>query len=80
MQIKIKDFDLGTTSAFDEGVIATHRCFCCMWKCNKDNAEKLCINFFVMANSTHYFVKRIDVYQVNMIISYVHTDTQIPKQ
>ena len=31
--------------------------------------QKNCIDLFVMADSTHYFVRHIDVYQVNNAVS-----------
>ena len=30
-------------------------------------AEKICVDFFVLFNSTHYFIMNIDVYQENIV-------------
>ena len=59
------NFYIGPTAAFDEGGIATRSRFGCVIKYNKDKLDKICINFFVLADSTHYFVRHIDVYQGN---------------
>ena len=65
MQQTSKTFDLGPTSTFYEGNIATWSRFYCARQYNKDNTDKFCIGLFVMADSTHFFVRHIDVYQVN---------------
>ena len=59
------NFEPGPISDFDEGGIATRMRFFCTRQYNKDNLQKLRIDFFVLADSTHYFVRNIDVYQVN---------------
>ena len=58
-------FELGPTAAFDEGDIEKRSRFCCVRQHNNDNPDKFCIDLFVLANSTHYLVRHIDVYQVN---------------
>ena len=65
MQKTGNTFDLGPTADFDEGIIAVRSYFCCVRQYNKDNPDKLRIDFFVMADSTHYFVRHFDVYQLN---------------
>ena len=52
-----KNFDLGTTAAFYEGGISTCSRFYCVRQYNTDKLEKIRIDFFVMANITHYFVR-----------------------
>ena len=60
-----KTFDLGPTYAFYDGVIATRSRFFCVIQYNKDKQDKYRIDFFVLADSAHFFVRHIDVYQVN---------------
>ena len=60
-----KSFDLGPTDAFDEEGISTHSLFFCVRQYNMCNPEKFRIESFVMANSTHYFVRNIAIYQGN---------------
>ena len=60
-------FDLGPTDAFDEGFIATISHFWYVRQYNKDKPENLHINLFVLADITHYFIRHIDVYQINNV-------------
>ena len=64
-----KTFDLFPTSAFDEGGIETHRHFCYSRQYNKYKPDKFCIDLFLLYNSTHYFVRHIDIYQVNNAVN-----------
>ena len=50
------NFDLVPTAAFDEVGIATCSCF---------SPDKFRIDFFVMDDSTHYFIRHIYFYQGN---------------
>ena len=65
MQQTSKTFDLGPTAPFDEGVIATCSRFWFVRQYNKDNTDKFRIDLFLRADSTHYFVRHIDIYQGN---------------
>eukprot|EP00957_Ditylum_brightwellii_P105220 8020583-Ditylum_brightwellii.AAC.1 len=58
-----RTFHIGPKLEFDEGGVATQSCFYCIKQYNKDKPNKFCINFFALADSKHYFVAHIDVYQ-----------------
>ena len=60
MQQTSKTFDLGPTSAFYEGNIATWSRLYCARQYNKDNTDKFGIYLFVISDSTHFFVRHID--------------------
>ena len=62
---EINNFYLGPIAAFNEGGIEAHSRLFCVRQYNKDKPEKLRIDFFVIADSTHYFISHIYVYQVN---------------
>ena len=69
MQKKIKTFDLGPIADFYEGGILTHSCFCYVRQYNSENPNRFRIGLFVLADSTHYCVIYIDVYQVNNAVN-----------
>ena len=54
-----KTFDLGPTSDFYEGNIATWSRLYCARQYNKDNTDKFGIDLFVISDSTHFFVRHI---------------------
>ena len=54
-------FVLVPNAAFDEGGIATHSRFFCVYKYNKYNQEKIRIDFFVLFNRNYYFIFHISV-------------------
>ena len=64
-------FDLVPTSAFEEvGILSSSRFFYAT-QYNKENPEKIRINFFMLANITNYFIRYIDVYQRNIAEIYI---------
>ena len=58
-----KTFDLGPNASFDEGGIAMRSRFCPVCQYNKDKPAKYCVDFFILADSQHYFIYHLDVYQ-----------------
>ena len=58
-----KIFDLGPNASFDEGGIAMRSRFCPVRQYNKDKPAKFRVDFFILADSKHYFIYHLDVYQ-----------------
>ena len=58
-----KTFDLGPNASFDEGGIPMRSRFCPVRQYNKDKPAKYRVDFFILADSLHYFIYHLDVYQ-----------------
>ena len=56
-------FHLGPDVSFDEGGVAMRSRYCPVRQYNKDKPEKFRVDFFIMADATHYFIYHLDVYQ-----------------
>ena len=74
-----RTFYLGPNTDFDEGGVATHSCFCFIWKYNKDKPE-IHDQFFSLADIKYYFVWHIDMYQGKNAwnIDIYHREKKIP--
>ena len=58
-----KTFVLGPTASFDEGGIPMRSRFCPVRQYNKDKPAKYRVDFFILADASHYFIYHLDVYQ-----------------
>ena len=56
-------FSLGPHASFDEGGVAMRSRYCPVRQYNKDKPDKYRVDFFILADATHYFIYHLDVYQ-----------------
>ena len=73
-----KTFNLGPNASFDEGGIPMRSRYCPVRMYNKDKVDKFRVDFFILADSKHYFIYHLDVYQgrnkANIHINYLVKD------
>eukprot|EP00957_Ditylum_brightwellii_P067991 5162241-Ditylum_brightwellii.AAC.1 len=58
-----KIFHLGSNASFDEGGVPVHSRFCPVMQYNKDKHDKFRVDFFILADTKHYFIYHLDCYQ-----------------
>ena len=56
-------FHLGPNASFDEGGVPMRSRYCPVRMYNKDKPDKFRVDFFILADSKHYFIFHLDVYQ-----------------
>eukprot|EP00957_Ditylum_brightwellii_P061333 4655330-Ditylum_brightwellii.AAC.1 len=58
-----RTFELCPNTTFNEGGVEPQSQFCCVCQYKKDKPDKLCIDFFVLADGNYYSIQHTDVYQ-----------------
>ena len=65
-QCSLRTFYAGKRLAFDEGGISCRSRMCPVRQYNKDKPDKYRVDFFVLADSEHYNILHMDVYQLEV--------------